>query len=34
MNDSTPPVYMITDLASKERPRERLARLGPQALAT
>ena len=34
MNDSTKPVYRITDLASDERPRERLAHLGAQALAT
>ncbi len=34
MNDSTKPVYRITDLATDERPRERLAHLGPQALAT
>ncbi len=33
MNDSTKPVYRITDLAIDERPRERLAHLGPQALA-
>ncbi|MDP3185032.1 MAG: DNA repair protein RadC [Anaerolineales bacterium] len=33
MNESTKPVYRITDLAIDERPRERLARLGPQALA-
>jgi DNA repair protein RadC len=29
-----PPVYRITDLAATDRPRERLARLGPQALST
>ena len=34
MNDSTKPVYRITDLAIEERPRERLAHLGAQALAT
>jgi DNA repair protein RadC len=34
MNDSPKPVYRITDLATDERPRERLAQLGPQALAT
>ncbi len=34
MNDSTKPVYRITDLATEERPRERLAHLGAQALAT
>lgn len=34
MNDSVKPVYRITDLAANERPRERLAHLGPQALAT
>jgi DNA repair protein RadC len=34
MNDSNKPVYRITDLATEERPRERLAHLGPQALAT
>ena len=33
MNDSTKPVYRITDLATEERPRERLVHLGPQALA-
>ena len=33
MNDTTKPVYRITDLAVEERPRERLAHLGPQALA-
>lgn len=33
MNESTKPVYRITDLAIDERPRERLARLGPQALS-
>jgi DNA repair protein RadC len=32
MNEHTPPTYRITDLAETERPRERLARLGPQAL--
>ena len=34
MNDSTKPVYRITDIATDERPRERLAHLGAQALAT
>ena len=34
MNDTLKPVYRITDLAAEERPRERLKRLGPQALAT
>ncbi len=34
MNDLIKPVYRITDLAMNERPRERLAHLGPQALAT
>jgi DNA repair protein RadC len=34
MNESARPVYRITDLASDERPRERLAHLGPQALST
>ena len=33
MNDSAKPVYRITDLATEERPRERLVHLGPQALA-
>ena len=33
MNDSAKPVYRITDLATEERPRERLVQLGPQALA-
>ncbi len=34
MADTTPrPVYRITDLAETERPRERLAHLGPQALS-
>ncbi len=33
MNESSKPVYRITDLAADERPRERLARLGPQALS-
>jgi DNA repair protein RadC len=33
MNDSEKPVYRITDLATEERPRERLVHLGPQALA-
>lgn len=34
MNESSKPVYRITDLAAGERPRERLAQLGPQALST
>jgi len=34
MNETAKPVYRITDLAADERPRERLARLGPQALST
>ena len=34
MTESTKPVYRITDLATEERPRERLAHLGAQALAT
>jgi DNA repair protein RadC len=29
----TPPVYRIADLAAEERPRERLAHLGPQSLS-
>jgi DNA repair protein RadC len=34
MTESTPhPVYRITDLHEAERPRERLATLGPQALS-
>ena len=34
MSESIPhPVYRITDLHAEERPRERLAALGPQALA-
>jgi DNA repair protein RadC len=33
MAERTPPTYRITDLAETERPRERLARLGAQALA-
>jgi DNA repair protein RadC len=34
MTDTTPrPIYRITDLAETERPRERLAQLGPQALS-
>lgn len=32
MNEHTP-TYRITDLAESERPRERLARLGPQSLS-
>ena len=34
MNGSPKPVYRITDLAANERPRERLAKQGAQALAT
>jgi DNA repair protein RadC len=34
MADMEKPIYRITDLPSEERPRERLARLGPQALTT
>jgi DNA repair protein RadC len=34
MNDESPTTYRITDLAVSERPRERLAQLGPQALST
>jgi len=34
MNVATKPVYRITDLAADERPRERLAQLGPQALSS
>jgi DNA repair protein RadC len=34
MNDSSKPVYRITDLHVTERPRERLASLGPQALSS
>jgi len=34
MNESSKPIYRITDLATDERPRERLAQLGPQALST
>ena len=33
MNDSTHPVYRITDLHETERPRERLSSLGSQALS-
>ncbi len=33
MNETSRPIYRITDLATDERPRERLAHLGPQALA-
>jgi DNA repair protein RadC len=33
MNDHAKPVYRITDLATEERPRERLVHLGPKALA-
>ena len=32
MTDSTHPIYRITDLHESDRPRERLAALGPQAL--
>jgi DNA repair protein RadC len=31
--NTTTPTYRITDLAEEERPRERLARLGPQSLS-
>jgi len=34
MNDSVKPVYRITDLPTDERPRERLEKLGPQALSS
>jgi len=34
MNDTTKSVYRITDLAAEERPRERLGKLGPQALSS
>jgi DNA repair protein RadC len=34
MADFSIPVYRITDLPADERPRERLARLGPQVLST
>jgi DNA repair protein RadC len=34
MNETSRPVYRITDLAADERPRERLAQLGPQALSS
>jgi hypothetical protein len=30
MDESNQPVYRITDLAVNERPRERLAHLGPR----
>ncbi len=33
-DQETQPTYRITDLEADERPRERLARLGPQALST
>jgi DNA repair protein RadC len=33
MNESSKPVYRIPDMPADERPRERLARLGPQALS-
>lgn len=33
MKDPSKPVYRIADLPADERPRERLARLGPQALS-
>jgi len=34
MNESpSPPVYRITDLDTNDRPRERLAKVGPQALS-
>jgi DNA repair protein RadC len=34
MNELSKPVYRITEMAANERPRERLAQLGPQALST
>jgi DNA repair protein RadC len=34
MEESTKPIYRITDMPIDERPRERLARLGAQALTT
>jgi DNA repair protein RadC len=34
LNESSKSIYRITDLPAGERPRERLARLGPQALST
>jgi DNA repair protein RadC len=34
VNDTNKSVYRITDLAADERPRERLAKLGPQALSS
>jgi len=36
MSEETPtkPIYRITDLADDDRPRERLAKLGPQALSS
>ncbi len=34
MDDSAKPVYRITDLAADERPRERLRKLGSQALSS
>jgi len=34
MNECSKPVYRITEMAASERPRERLALLGPQALST
>jgi DNA repair protein RadC len=34
MEEANKPVYRITDMPEDERPRERLARLGAQALAT
>ena len=33
MNESTHPVYRITDLHENERPGQRLSSLGPQALS-
>jgi DNA repair protein RadC len=34
MNESSKPIYRIADLPADERPRERLSRLGAQALST
>ena len=33
MTRESPAAYRITDLSSSDRPRERLAELGPQALS-
>jgi hypothetical protein len=33
MTKEVPPKYRITDLASSDRPRERLEQLGPEALS-